>query len=152
MLEHPSLADTRLDKDYVFNWSYGILESFTFLIPNFSGGASQQILAIDSNLGKALSQNGMNRDQVSNQLKTSPTYWGDQPITAGPTYAGSIMCFLFILGIIILDPKVRDWILVACLFQVNHSFLLQLMKNIYNFCYQLLSLLEIYKSFLCLVS
>ena len=132
-----------LDKDYVFNWSYGILESFTFLIPNFSGGASQQILAIDSNLGKALSQNGMNRDQVSNQLKTSPTYWGDQPITAGPTYAGAIMCFLFILGIIILEPKIKNWILVACVF----SILLAWGKNFEWFNYALFDYFPGYDKF-----
>lgn len=113
-----SKGNPGLDKDYVFNWSYGVMESFTFLIPNFSGGASQQTLATDSHLGKALSQNGMTRNQVSNQLKAAPTYWGDQPITAGPTYAGAIMCFLFILGILIVDPKIRNWILVACIFSI----------------------------------
>ena len=85
----------------------------------------------------------MNRDQVINQLKTSPTYWGDQPITAGPTYAGSIMCFLFILGIIILDPKVRDWILVACLF----SILLAWGKNLAWFNYALFDYFPGYDKF-----
>jgi len=85
-----------LDKDYVFNWSYGIMESFTFLIPNFSGGASQQTLATDSHLGKVLSQNGMTRDQVSNQLKAAPTYWGDQPITAGPTFTQVPSCVSYL--------------------------------------------------------
>ena len=135
--------DSGLDKDYVFNWSYGILESFTFLIPNFSGGASQQTLAIDSHLGKALSQNSMNRDQVSNQLKVAPTYWGDQPITAGPTYAGAIMCFLFILGILITEPKIRNWILVACLF----SILLAWGKNLAWFNYTLFDYFPGYDKF-----
>lgn len=136
-------GDNGLDKDYVFNWSYGILESFTFLIPNFSGGASQQILAVDSNLGKALSQSGMNREQVRNQLKTAPTYWGDQPITAGPTYAGAIMCFLFVLGIIILEPKIRNWILVACVF----SILLAWGKNLEWFNYALFDYFPGYDKF-----
>ena len=132
-----------LDRDYVFNWSYGILESFTFLIPNFSGGASQQTLEIDSHLGKALSQNGMTRDQVNNQLKAAPTYWGDQPITAGPTYAGAIMCFLFILGILIVEPKIRNWILVACLF----SILLAWGKNLAWFNYALFDYFPGYDKF-----
>ena len=132
-----------LDKDYVFNWSYGIMESFTFLIPNFSGGASQQTLATDSHLGKVLSQNGMTRDQVSNQLKAAPTYWGDQPITAGPTYAGAIMCFLFILGILIVEPKIRNWILVACLF----SILLAWGKNLAWFNYTLFDYFPGYDKF-----
>ena len=132
-----------LDKDYVFNWSYGIMESFTFLIPNFSGGASQQTLATDSHLGKVLSQNGMTRDQVSNQLKAAPTYWGDQPITAGPTYAGAIMCFLFMLGILIVEPKIRNWILVACLF----SILLAWGKNLAWFNYTLFDYFPGYDKF-----
>jgi len=135
--------NTGLDRDYVFNWSYGIMESFTFLIPNFSGGASQQTLAIDSHLGKALSQNGMTRDQVSKQLKAAPTYWGDQPITAGPTYAGAIMCFLFILGILIVDPKIRNWILVACAF----SILLAWGKNLEWFNYALFDYFPGYDKF-----
>jgi len=138
-----SRENSGLDRDYVFNWSYGILESFTFLIPNFSGGASQQTLAIDSHLGKALSQNGMTRDQVNNQLKAAPTYWGDQPITAGPTYAGAIMCFLFILGILIVEPKIRNWILVACLF----SILLAWGKNLAWFNYTLFDYFPGYDKF-----
>ena len=138
-----SRGNSGLDKDYVFNWSYGIMESFTFLIPNFSGGASQQTLATDSHLGKALSQNGMTRDQVSNQLKAAPTYWGDQPITAGPTYAGAIMCFLFMLGILIVEPKIRNWILVACLF----SILLAWGKNLAWFNYTLFDYFPGYDKF-----
>jgi len=138
-----SRGNSGLDKDYVFNWSYGIMESFTFLIPNFSGGASQQILATDSHLGKALSQNGMTRNQVSNQLKVAPTYWGDQPITAGPTYAGAIMCFLFILGVFIVDPKIRNWILIACIF----SILLAWGKNLEWFNYALFDYFPGYDKF-----
>ena len=119
------------------------MESFTFLIPNFSGGASQQTLATDSHLGKVLSQNGMTRDQVSNQLKAAPTYWGDQPITAGPTYAGAIMCFLFMLGILIVEPKIRNWILVACLF----SILLAWGKNLAWFNYTLFDYFPGYDKF-----
>ena len=136
-------GNSGLDKDYVFNWSYGIMESFTFLIPNFSGGASQQTLATDSHLGKALSQNGMTRNQVRNQLKAAPTYWGDQPITAGPTYAGAIMCFLFVLGVFIVDPKVRNWILVACIF----SILLAWGKNLEWFNYALFDYFPGYDKF-----
>ena len=138
-----SKGNSGLDKDYVFNWSYGIMESFTFFIPNFSGGASQQTLATDSHLGKALSQNGMTRNQVRNQIKAAPTYWGNQPITAGPTYAGAIMCFLFILGIFIVDPKVRNWILVVCIF----SILLAWGKNLEWFNYALFDYFPGYDKF-----
>jgi hypothetical protein len=80
---------------------------------------------------------------VINQLKTSPTYWGDQPITAGPTYAGSIMCFLFILGIIILEPKIKNWILLACVF----SILLAWGKNLEWFNYALFDYFPGYDKF-----
>jgi hypothetical protein len=135
--------NTGLERDYVFNWSYGILESFTFLVPNFSGGASQQALKVNSNLGKALSQNGLGEVQVRDQLKSAPTYWGNQPLTAGPTYLGAIMCFLFVLGIFTVEARVKNWILVVSLF----SILLAWGKNLEWFNYTMYDYFPGYNKF-----
>jgi hypothetical protein len=98
-----------LDKDYATSWSYGIAESFTLLIPNFYGGASQGALTTDSETYQAIKR-APNAKQLIKQL---PLYWGDQPFTSGPTYAGSIVIFLFILGLLFVKSEMRIWLLLA---------------------------------------
>ena len=101
-----------LDKDYAFQYSNGIAEPIFLFIPNFFGGASQQDLGSNSNLEKALQKNGMDRRQVKSQVENAPAYWGSQPLTA-PYYGGAVVVFLFVLGLFVLDKKVKYWILGA---------------------------------------
>lgn len=101
-----------LDKDYAFAWSYGIGETFTLLIPDFYGGASGGILSQQSNLAKALKNQGY---KVPSPLQTY-TYWGEQPFTSGPVYFGAIICFLFVLSFWIVRNPLKWWILVAVVF------------------------------------
>ena len=102
-----------LDRDYVFAWSSGVWESFTLLVPNFYGGASQQTLGPDSHMAKVLQQNQVPVVQINKFIAGAPTYWGDQPFTSGPIYAGAIVIFLFFLGMFFLDNRFRIWLLVA---------------------------------------
>lgn len=94
-----------LDKDYAFDWSYGKMETFTMLIPDIHGGSSGSKIDNTSALYKAGAANGL-------QLQMSPSYWGDQPFTSGPVYFGAIVCFLFVLGMIIIKNKMK-WVLLA---------------------------------------
>ncbi|MBT5750639.1 MAG: hypothetical protein HOI39_05875, partial [Flavobacteriales bacterium] len=103
-----------LDKDYATSWSYGIAESFTLLIPNFYGGASQGELTTDSETYQAI-RRAPNAKQLIKQL---PLYWGDQPFTSGPTYAGSIVIFLFIFGLLFVKSEMRVWILLATIMSI----------------------------------
>ena len=103
-----------LDKDYATSWSYGIAESFTLLIPNFYGGASQGKLTTDSETYKAIKR-APNAKQLIKQL---PLYWGTQPFTSGPTYAGSIVMFLFIFGLLFVKSEMRVWILLATIMSI----------------------------------
>lgn len=98
-----------LDKEYITQWSYGIGESMTFLIPGFRGGATAPFKK-DSGTVKILRKNNM--AQAQNQLFS---YWGDQPTTSGPVYFGAIILFLFILGTMIVDRKEKWWIITAVL-------------------------------------
>ena len=107
-----------LDRDYAFGWSQGVSETITLLIPNFYGGASQTKLSDDSAMGKALSGLGMPPVQLADYLKNMPTYWGDQPGTSGPVYVGAIVCFLFVLGLFIVDRRLRLWLLVGTILSV----------------------------------
>ncbi|MBC8510885.1 MAG: hypothetical protein H8D33_04400, partial [Cryomorphaceae bacterium] len=103
-----------LDKDYATSWSYGIAETFTLLIPNFHGGASQGELTTDSETYQAIKR-APNAKQLIKQL---PLYWGTQPFTSGPTYAGSIVMFLFIFGLLFVKSEMRVWILLATIMSI----------------------------------
>ena len=103
-----------LDKDYATSWSYGIAETFTLLIPNFYGGASQGELTTDSETYQAI-KGAPNAKQLIKQL---PLYWGTQPFTSGPTYAGSIVMFLFIFGLLFVKSDMRVWILLATIMSI----------------------------------
>lgn len=98
-----------LNIDYAYSWSYGKAETMTLLIPNFYGGSSNYDLGNESHFYEALRPTG----QASVYVKNSPAYWGDQPFTSGPVYAGAIICFLFILGMLVCKGKERWWILAA---------------------------------------
>lgn len=104
-------VSTGLDKKYAFDWSYGKAETLTLLIPDAKGGSSAGKLEPGSNLSKELAAHGF-----SGQIRMSPSYWGDQPFTSGPVYLGAIICFLFLLGMIIIDNKMKWVILVATIF------------------------------------
>ena len=98
-----------LTKDYAFQYSNGIWEPMTLFIANIMGGSSQQKLAIDSETAKFMLQQGAAKPQVEQQLQAMPTYWGNQPLTA-PYYAGAIIVFLFVLGILVLPKQQTIWL------------------------------------------
>ncbi len=113
----PSENQSGLDRDYTFQYSNGIFEPLVLIIPNVLGGASQQSLGQSSHLADALLKNGMNRKQVSDQLKSVPTYWGKQPVTA-PYYIGIILFFLFLLGIFSTEKHIRNWMITVVVFSI----------------------------------
>ena len=116
-----------LDKEYAYQWSQGVGESLTFLVPNAYGGASGANLDETSEVAKTLKAKGIPAEQVVpamqqlSQLGLS-TYWGDKQFTSGPWYFGSIICFLFILGLFIVKHRIKWWILSATLLCLFLSF------------------------------
>ena len=103
-----------LDKDYATQWSYGIAETLTLLIPNFYGGASTGELSEKSKTYEVIKR-APNAKKIIKQL---PLYWGSQPITSGPTYVGSIVVFLFVLGLFIVKGRFKYWILSATILSI----------------------------------
>ncbi len=101
-----------LDIDYAFSWSYGKAETMTLLIPNFYGGSSGGELGQESELYKTMKSQGA---QVGKTLQTA-TYWGDQPFTSGPVYFGALVCFLFVLGMFVINSPIKWWIFGATIF------------------------------------
>jgi hypothetical protein len=116
-----------LDLDYATQWSYGIDESLSFLIPGVMGGASTYDVGTDSELFKTLVKQGVPRNSAAQFCANVPLYWGDQPFTAGNVYMGAIVCFLFVLGLLVVRGPYKWAILAATLFSVflawGHNFM-----------------------------
>lgn len=94
-----------LDKDYITQWSYGIGETWSLMIPNAKGGASAYIGNDNPALEKC-------DPRFRSTIAQQNSYWGDQPITSGPVYVGAIVCFLFVLGLFVVKGKYK-WVLLA---------------------------------------
>ncbi|MGZ3901044.1 MAG: YfhO family protein, partial [Bacteroidia bacterium] len=92
---------TGLDKDYITMWSYGVGETFTFLIPDFKGGASAAIGNADPNSLKKV--NADYRQQVAG----SNAYFGDQSFTSGPVYIGAIVILLAFIGMFVIKSSLK---------------------------------------------
>ena len=107
-----------LDIDYATQWSYGIDETLTFLVPNFMGGSSNYELGRGSVLYKDMVAKGVQPSAAAQFCASVPTYWGDQPFTSGPVYLGAIVCLLFVLGLFIVKSPYKWALLAATLFSV----------------------------------
>ena len=90
----------------------------TFLIPNFMGGASGYNIGTDSRLYKDLVQARVPRSSAKQFCQGAPTYWGEKAFTSGPVYLGAIVCFLFLLGLLIVPGPYKWALLVATLFSL----------------------------------
>ena len=98
-------TDSGLDRDYITQWSYGVDETWTLLVPNTKGGASVP-LAANTEAMKIADPNFM---QIYQQLGQ---YWGEQPGTSGPVYVGAFVLMLFVLGLFIVKGPTK-WALLA---------------------------------------
>lgn len=108
-----------LDRDYITQWSYGIGETFTLMIPNVKGGA-------DGRLGESKSALDLVDRKFKKDVAQQNKYWGNLPFTGGPVYAGAFLCFLFVLGLFIVKGRFK-WALLgvtilAILLSWGHNF------------------------------
>lgn len=94
-----------LDRDYITQWSYGIDETWTLLIPNAKGGASVSLAANETAMEKA-------NPEFIPVYQQLGQYWGDQPGTSGPVYVGAFVMMLFILGLFLVKGPMK-WALLA---------------------------------------
>ena len=98
-------TNSGLERDYITQWSYGIGETWTLLIPNTKGGASMPLSMNETAMAKA----DPNYASIYQQIGQ---YWGEQPGTSGPVYVGAFVMMLFILGLFIVKGPVK-WALLA---------------------------------------
>lgn len=117
MLEESSSG---LSKGYAFQYKYGVLEPMTLLIPSFYGGSSANYFVQDQE--SATYEALMQHPQEANQLAGySSAYYGIQSFTAGPYYAGAIIVFLFVLGMLFADAKYIVWLVPLSLLSLMLS-------------------------------
>ncbi|MFI5151036.1 MAG: YfhO family protein [Bacteroidia bacterium] len=102
-----------LNRSYATGWSYGQGETMTLMIPNFKGGASEQIAQHHADALKEV-----NNGELKQYVGQMDEYFGDQPFTSGPVYAGSIIVFLFVLGLFIVKGPVKWAIAIATLLSI----------------------------------
>ena len=107
-----------LDLDYATAWSYGVDETMTFLIPNWEGGASGYNVGEKSQLCETMKQNGVPKRSAEQFCQQVPTYRGEKAFTSGPVYMGAIICFLFVLGLLVVSGPYKWALLVGTLFSV----------------------------------
>lgn len=109
-----------LDRDYITQWSYGVDETWTLLVPNAKGGASVPLAANTEAMKKA----DPNFMQIYQQLGQ---YWGGQPGTSGPVYVGAFVLMLFILGLFIVKGPIKWALLAATILSIllswGHNFM-----------------------------
>jgi len=105
-----------VSKEYAYQWSQGVGESITFLIPDAYGGGTYNKLDGNSNTAKVFSDKGYSIDQVPSNL--FQMYWGGKPFTSGPWYFGAVVIFLLVLGLFVVKNRIKWWILSATLLSI----------------------------------
>lgn len=124
-----------LNKDYITQWSYGIDETFSLLIPNIKGGATLKPEK-GNNVFLSLAETEKAKDMINNNeisgetyqyLQNFPQYFGDQPMTNGPVYVGALIMVLFIIGCFAVKGPVKWALLCATILSVllawGHNFM-----------------------------
>ncbi|MDB5110009.1 MAG: hypothetical protein JWR67_1123 [Mucilaginibacter sp.] len=122
LTQHTTEPSNGLPKDYAYAWSQGVGESFTFLIPNVYGGGTSTPLMEDSHVVKALTDKGVDANQAQQFAQQLPYYWGEKSFTEGPWYFGAAICFLFVLGLLIVKDRIKWWLLGAVILSILLSF------------------------------
>ena len=107
-----------LDIKYATDWSYGRGETMTLLIPNWEGGASGYNLGKDSQLSQAMRKQGVPKRDAEQFCQHAPTYHGEKMFTSGAVYIGAIVCFLFLLGLLIVPGPYKWALLFATLMSI----------------------------------
>ena len=125
-----------LERDYITQWSYGIGETFSLLVPNVKGGASVPLAANEKAMEKANPMYGSIYSQLGQ-------YWGEQPGTSGPVYVGAFVVFLFVLGLFIVKGPMK-WALLAA---TVLSILLSWGKNFMGFTDFFIDYVPMYNKF-----
>ena len=111
-----------LDKEYITQYSYGVLESINLFIPRFMGGGNGENVGKDSNTYEAFRKLGATPSQALQESKRAPLYWGSQPIVEAPAYVGAVVLFLFVLGLFLVKGRLKWWLIGGTLLSLLLSY------------------------------
>ncbi|MEZ5054525.1 MAG: hypothetical protein R2807_07150 [Chitinophagales bacterium] len=132
----PTEKEKGVGFDYATQWSFGVEELGSFLVPNFVGGSSGGALDENSNVYKTLANKGVPAQQASQFVQRMPLYWGSEPFVQGPMYLGAIVLFLFFFGCFAYKGNLKPWIIGSIVFTIliafgkNLEFFYRLLYNI----------------------
>ena len=96
-----------MSKDYITEYSYGVMESFNLIAPRLFGGSNNEKVGKESNMFEFMIGQGVPEDQAIDFVSGMPTYWGDQPIVAAPAYIGIVVFFLAVMALFIDKRKIK---------------------------------------------
>jgi hypothetical protein len=142
------IASSGLDKDYILEYNYGIFESLNLFISRLTGGGSVENLGTDSNIYSFLLKQGVSPMQARQFAEQVPTYWGEQPGTAGPAYVGAVILFLFVLSLFLVKGKIKWWLVGGTVL----SLLLSYGKNLAVLSYFFIDYFPLYNKFRAVTS
>jgi Bacterial membrane protein YfhO len=118
----PKEITSGLDKDYITQFSYGILETFNLFIPRFMGGGNGEDVGKDSATYEAFRKLGATTSQALEESKRAPMYWGDQPIVEAPAYVGAVVLFLFVFALFLVKGRLKWWLVGGTIFSLLLSY------------------------------
>lgn len=107
----PKEATNGLSKDYITEYSYGFLETFNLYIPRLLGGGNGEDVGKDSEMFEFYRNIGASPVEALEEVKHTPTYWGNQPIVEAPAYVGAVVLFLFVFALFLVKGRLKWWLL-----------------------------------------
>lgn len=128
-----------LERDYITQYSSGILESLNLLVPRVFGGGSVEAMGSKSNTYEFLIQQGVPRSQALEFSDNLQLYWGDQPGVAAPPYVGAVILFFFLLGALLVKDRSKWWLIMGSILALalswgkNFSFFTDFMIDYFPF-------------------
>ncbi|MEP3836543.1 MAG: YfhO family protein [Algibacter sp.] len=118
----PKEITNGLDRDYITQFSYGIVETFNLFIPRFTGGGNSEDVGKESATYEAFRKLGATTTQAAQEAKRAPTYWGDQPIVEAPAYVGAVILFLFVFALFLVKGRLKWWLVGGTLLSLLLSY------------------------------
>jgi len=118
----PKDITSGLDKEYITEYSYGIAETFNLFIPRFMGGGSYEDVGKKSETYEYFKNLGATPVQALNEVKQTPTYWGNQPIVEAPAYVGAVIIFLFVLALFLVKGRLKRWLVAGTIMSLILSY------------------------------
>ena len=118
----PKKPTSGLDKEYITEYSYGLLETFNLYIPRFMGGGNSEDVGKDSAMYKFYTSIGASSVEAIQETKTTPTYWGNQPIVEAPAYIGAVVLFLFVFALFLVKGRLKWWLVAGTILSLLLSY------------------------------